>query len=197
MTVMFSIKTFDELTSVDIYHILKARSQVFVVEQNCVYQDMDELDFDCLHLVAHQNESLIGYCRIIPPAFNTKKSLSNAASQMSSIGRVLVLSEYRGNSVARQTMTQAITYCRKHYGKKVPIVISAQTYLIPFYESLGFVTEGEYYSIDLIEHVTMVLPSIKKVKPIKESTNTVTNVLTFLLLIIAIGFIVGLIYLMT
>ena len=67
MTCEFSIKTFDELTTVDLYHILKARSQVFVVEQNCPYQDMAEVDFDCLHLVAHQNEALIGYCRIIPP----------------------------------------------------------------------------------------------------------------------------------
>ena len=69
MTCEFSLKTFDELTSVDLYHILKARSQAFVVEQNCAYQDMDEVDFDCLHLIAHQNAALVGYCRIIPPEF--------------------------------------------------------------------------------------------------------------------------------
>lgn len=73
MTCEFSIKTFDELTSVDLYHIFKARSQVFVVEQNCAYQDMDEVDFDCLHLIAHQNGALVGYCRIIPPGFNRIK----------------------------------------------------------------------------------------------------------------------------
>lgn len=197
MSTEFSIKTFDELTSVDVYHILKARSQVFVVEQNCAYQDMDEVDFDCLHLVAHQNQSLVGYCRIIAPEVNTKSSLSSPASQMSSIGRVLVLSEHRGQGVARQIMMQAINYCRKHYGKKKPIVISAQAYLIAFYESLGFVIEGEHYLIDDIEHVTMVLPPLKKVTVKKEpSTGTVSTILTFLLLILAVMFVVGLIYLM-
>ena len=101
MTCEFSIKTFDELTSVDLYHILKARSQVFVVEQNCPYQDMDEVDFDCLHLVAHQNEQLIGYCRIIPPVFNTKKSAVTPSGPIPSIGRVLVLAAHRGDGCGR------------------------------------------------------------------------------------------------
>lgn len=198
MTSNFSIKKFDELTNVDVYHILKARSQVFVVEQSCPYQDMDDVDFDCLHLVAHANETLIGYCRIIPPEFNHKKSLSSPASQMSSIGRVLVLSKYRGDGVAREIMTQAITYCHKHYGKKRPIVISAQAYLIAFYQSLGFVIEGQHYLIDNIEHVTMVLPPLKKVKSKNQnSSSMVTTALTLLFIILGLLFIAGLIYLMT
>ncbi|WP_367110204.1 GNAT family N-acetyltransferase [uncultured Psychrobacter sp.] len=198
MTNEFSIKKFDDLTSVDVYHILRARAQVFVVEQNCPYQDMDELDFDCLHLIAHQNEMLVGYCRIIPPEFNTLKSLSSPANQISAIGRVLVLAPYRGSGLARQIMVQAINYCRKHYGKKRPIVISAQTYLLSFYESLGFVVEGGRYLEDGIEHVTMVLPPVKKVKVKKEnSKSTVGTILTFLLLILGLMFIAGLIYLMT
>lgn len=195
MTCEFSIKTFDELTSIDIYHILKARSQVFVVEQNCPYQDMDEVDFDCLHLVAHQNEALIGYCRIIPPTFNTKKSAVNPSGPIPSIGRVLVLAAHRGDGVARQIMLEAIKYCRKKYGKK-PIIISAQTYLLNFYQSLGFIPEGEHYLHDGIEHVIMVLPIIKKVKIKKESSGTASNILSFLLLILALLFIVGLVYLM-
>lgn len=195
MTCEFSIKTFDELTSIDIYHILKARSQVFVVEQNCPYQDMDEVDFDCLHLVAHQNEALIGYCRIIPPTFNTKKSAVNPSGPIPSIGRVLVLAAHRGDGVARQIMLEAIKYCRKKYGKK-PIIISAQAYLLNFYESLGFIPEGEYYLHDGIEHVIMVLPIIKKVKIKKESSGAASNILSFLLLILALLFIVGLVYLM-
>lgn len=195
MTCEFSIKTFDELTSIDIYHILKARSQVFVVEQNCPYQDMDEVDFDCLHLVAHRNEALIGYCRIIPPAFNTKKSSVNPSGPIPSIGRVLVLAEHRGDGVARQMMLEAIKYCRKKYGKK-PIIISAQTYLLNFYQSLGFIAEGEHYLEDGIEHVIMVLPVVKKVKVIKESSGMVSTILSFLLLLLALLFIVGLVYLM-
>lgn len=198
MTSEFSIKEFDDLTSVDVYHILKARSEVFVVEQNCPYQDMDEVDFDCLHLVAHENEMLTAYCRIIPPRFNTLKSLSTPANQMPAIGRVLVLAPYRGEGLARQIMTQAIAYCRKHYGKKAPIVISAQTYLLSFYESLGFVVEGDRYFEDGIEHVTMVLPPLKKVKIKQGKTgNTIGRILVILLLILGLLFIAGLIYLMT
>ncbi len=211
MTSEFSIKTFDELTTVDLYHILKARSQVFVVEQNCAYQDMDEVDFDCLHLIAHQNEALVGYCRIIPPEFNhmtsnlsvmnpaAKRSsqLSFKPSPMPAIGRVLVLEEHRGRDIARQIMTQAIKYCRKKYGKK-PIIISAQTYLLHFYESLGFVPEGEFYLEDGIEHVKMVLHVLKKVKAKNPSSggSGVATILNFLLLVLSLLFIAGLVYLM-
>ncbi|MEN2750905.1 GNAT family N-acetyltransferase [Psychrobacter sp. FBL11] len=202
MTCEFSIKTFDELTSVDLYHILKARSQVFVVEQHCAYQDMDEVDFDCLHLIAHKDEALVGYCRIIGPKFNPKKSLENSAHSMPAIGRVLVLSDHRGYGLARQIMTHAIKYCRKKYGKK-PIIISAQTYLLSFYESLGFVTEGAVYLEDNIEHITMVLPILKKGKAKSqksagsESSGFVIKLLSFLLLVLSLLFIAGLIYLMT
>ncbi|WLP93320.1 GNAT family N-acetyltransferase [Psychrobacter sp. M13] len=205
MSTQFSIKTFDELTSIDIYHILKARSQVFVVEQNCAYQDMDEVDFDCLHLVAHSNEALVGYCRILPPDINTMRSNLSVADGsvsgpiMPAIGRVLVLQQYRGQGLARQIMMQAIAYCHKKYGKKNPIIISAQTYLINFYQSLGFVPEGEYYQMDGIEHVKMILGVAKKVKVKKEplGSSGVATTLNILLLILGIAFIAGLIYLMT
>lgn len=207
MTPEFSLKTFDELTSVDLYHILKARSQVFVVEQNCAYQDMDELDFDCLHLIAHQNESLVGYCRIIPPEFNTLRSnlsladpaLKTNHTTMPAIGRVLVLSQYRGDGLARQMMIEAIAHCRKKYGKKRPIIISAQAYLLNFYESLGFVPEGDHYLEDNIEHVKMVLYVVKKTKVKKERANTASTtskILSVLLFIMAALFVLGLLYLM-
>ncbi len=201
MSTQFSIKTFDELTSVDIYHILKARSEVFVVEQNCAYQDMDEVDFDCLHLVAHSNEALVGYCRIIPPEYNRLKPnllSTSAANPMPAIGRVLVLKAHRGQGLAHLIMTESIKYCRKKYGKK-PIIIAAQTYLINFYQSLGFVPEGEFYLEDGIEHVKMILQVLKKVKVKKEHSGSsgVATVLNLILLILGIAFIAGLIYLMT
>lgn len=204
MSCKFSIKTFDELTSVDVYQILKARAQVFIVEQNCAYQDMDDVDFDCLHLIAHQDEKLIGYCRIIPPEFNTLRSnlvsdnrATSANSAMSAIGRVLVLPDYRGQGLARQIMLEAISYCRKKYGKKRPIIISAQTYLLRFYESLGFVPEGEPYLHDNIEHIKMVLAVSKKVKVKQQGdSSSATKILGGLLFILAALFILGLLYLM-
>lgn len=207
MSTQFSIKTFDELTSVDVYQILKARAQVFVVEQNCAYQDMDDVDFDCLHLIAHEDEKLVGYCRIIPPQFNTLRSnlsvqtsINQAKSSnnaMSAIGRVLVLSDYRGQGLARQIMMEAIRFCRKKYGKKRPIIISAQAYLLRFYESLGFVPEGDIYLHDNIEHIKMVLSVPKKVKAKKEGAPApATKILGGLLFILAALFILGLLYLM-
>lgn len=195
----FSIKPFDELTNVDIYHILKARSQVFVVEQHCAYQDMDEVDFDCLHLVAHKEGVLIGYCRIIPPEFNNltpKTAEYHNSKPMPSIGRVLVMPEHRRSGLARQMMSQAIKYCRKKFGKR-PIIISAQTYLIQFYESLGFVANGERYLEDGIEHDTMILnPSKKlKIKSTGSELSIMNKLLYGLLLILASLFLIGVIYL--
>ncbi|WP_230661654.1 GNAT family N-acetyltransferase [Psychrobacter sp. I-STPA10] len=199
MAYKLSIKTFDELTNVDLYHILRARSQVFVVEQNCAYQDIDEVDFDCLHLVAHQNEMLIGYCRIIAPEFSTlmPKTIGvYGAKPMPSIGRVLVMPEYRGTGLARKMMKQAIKYCHKHY-RKIPIIISAQTYLTQFYQSLGFVIDGMPYLEDGIEHVTMILdPNQKKKGKTISVAATTTKLLYGLLVLLAAVFIIGLLYLM-
>ena len=173
MSCKFSIKTFDDLTRVDLYHILKARSQVFVVEQQCPYQDIDDLDFDCLHLVAHQDERLVGYCRIIPAKYNTIKTDHDVP--MAAIGRVLVLPAFRGAAIAQKIMNEAIKYCRKKYGKK-PIVIAAQTYLMDFYQSLGFEPASERYMEDNIEHIVMVL-QLKKPKVKKEGETSVTSVI--------------------
>ena len=200
----FSIKPFDELTNVDIYHILKARSQVFVVEQHCAYQDMDEVDFDCLHLVAHKEGVLIGYCRIIPPEFtrlrpktlDADSPIMAKTSVMPSIGRVLVMPEHRHSGLARQMMMQAIQYCKKQY-RKAPIIISAQTYLVNFYESLGFVADGMPYFEDGIEHITMILSFEKKTNPLALGANTtiVNKLLYGILLLLASLFLIGLIYL--
>jgi ElaA protein len=107
---------------------------------------------------------------------------------------VLVLPAHRGDGLARQIMTQAIKYCRKKYGKK-PIVISAQTYLIHFYQSLGFITNSEFYIEDGLEHVTMILHPVKKVKATTQDSYVTTS-LNILLLVLGILFIVGLVYLM-
>ncbi len=196
MSQNFAIKPFDNLTNVDVYHILSARSRVFVVEQHCAYQDIDGLDFDCLHLIAHQNEALIGYCRIIPPSVSPTHAGFNSenAKSVCRIGRVLVLPEHRGNGLSRQIMQQAIQYCRTHY-KKQPIQIAAQTYLTAFYASLGFEIVGNAYDEDGIEHIDMVLDHTKTSKS-KLAALAVPNYLAIVTLLLALAFIAGLVYLM-
>ena len=193
MTVKYTIKGFDELSAIDIYYILQARSQVFVVEQHCVYQDIDELDFDCLHLVAHMDKTLVGYCRIIPPAVG-----GNGTNPNPRIGRVLVLPDNRHQGVAREMMTRAIKYCHNKYGKK-PIQIAAQTYLIHFYQSLGFESLGQPYDEDGLEHIDMILNVTKRNSipvPAIAKEVTVKGVLSNLLLFLVAIAIIGLLYLL-
>lgn len=200
MSISYSIKKFDELSPVDLYYILQARSQVFVVEQQCAYQDIDEIDFDCLHLVAHKDKSLIGYCRIIPPGVG----ISAAAPPVSPdtptpgcrIGRVLVLPEHRGDGLAREIMTRAIKHCRSKYGKRT-IGISAQTYLIHFYQSLGFESVGQPYLEDGLEHINMVLktPKRKGLLPSTKETSVQSILTNAVLFIVAVG-IIGMLYLL-
>lgn len=152
----WQLQPFAQLTGYQLYNIIQAREQVFVRDQNCSYVDADGVDFEAIHLSAYQNlvdgqdhqPQLLAYCRIIPPTA-TEDGYPH-------IGRVLVLSDYRGHGLARQLMLRAIEYCHRQFAKQ-PIHISAQTYLIAFYESLGFICEGEVYSIDSIEHMHMVL----------------------------------------
>ena len=114
---------------------------------------------------------------------------------MPAIGRVLVLPQYRGNGLAREIMTQAIKYCHKKYGKKIPIAIAAQTYLINFYQSLGFVANSDFYLADGLEHVNMVLYPVKKVKAPTQSSGS-SKILNFILLMLAVLFLIGVVYLM-
>lgn len=195
MSVSFPIKKFDELSPIDVYYILQARAQVFVVEQHCAYQDIDDLDLDALHLVAHKDKMLIGYCRIIPPGVAESATIT-APHPNCRIGRVLVLPEHRGSGLARQIMTRAIKHCRSKYGKG-PIDIAAQTYLIDFYQSLGFKAVGEPYFEDGLEHIDMVLlePKRKVALPAVGNISAKSVLINLLLLIIAIT-IIGMLYLL-
>lgn len=163
-TVLWQLSAFAELTGYQVYHIIQAREQVFVKDQNCSYVDADGVDFAALHLCAYQQHAanssssnanlelqLLAYCRIIPPTVT--------ADGFPHIGRVLVLADYRGHGLARQLMLKAIDYCHNQFCNQ-PIHISAQTYLIEFYQTLGFVCIGDVYSNDSIEHVNMVLAAL-------------------------------------
>lgn len=138
---------FSELNTLQLYKILRLRSEIFVVEQNCVYQDMDGLDTTCFHFCGWQNDKLIAYTRLIPRGI----SYADAAS----IGRVVVSSLARGKNVGRQLMQLSIGNCERLFGA-VDIKISAQFYLKKFYESLGFLQISEIYLEDGIEHIGMI-----------------------------------------
>lgn len=146
MKINWTLKIFPELTVDELYRILQLRSEVFVVEQNCVFQDMDNKDQKCHHLMGWAGEDLAAYVRIVPPGVSYKEP---------SIGRVVSSPKYRGRGAGRQLMETAISETLQLHGNQ-PIRIGAQLYLKQFYNSLGFEAEGEIYMEDGIEHIEMV-----------------------------------------
>lgn len=142
-----STKTFDELTLMELYRILKLRNEVFIVEQHCPYQDCDDLDQVSLHLQMIDQDHLLAYARIVPPA---------KAYPEPSIGRVITRSDTRGKGLGKRIMELAIDQCRSEYPGK-PIRIMAQCYLSKFYKGFGFVDQGEEFLEDGLPHIEMVL----------------------------------------
>lgn len=139
-------KTFEELTKEELYQILRLRSAVFVVEQNCVYQDLDNKDWKAIHLIGVEHGEIVAYIRILKPG-----DYFDAAA----IGRVVVNPAQRKRGYARLLMEAALEEISKRFGK-TPVALSAQTYLTTFYGDLGFVTVGEAYLEDGISHIRML-----------------------------------------
>ncbi|HEV9037173.1 MAG TPA: GNAT family N-acetyltransferase [Puia sp.] len=143
----WTLKEFDQLTPHELYAVLRLRSEVFVVEQNCVFLDMDDKDQYCHHLLGWRGERLVGYSRIVPAGISYAES---------SIGRIVTSPAARRRGVGRELMVQSIDTLYSLYGK-TDIRIGAQYYLLRFYESFGFVQKGEIYLEDGIEHIEMLL----------------------------------------
>ena len=141
------LKKFDDLTSNELYALMQLRNEVFVVEQNCVYQDADNKDQPSYHLIGWQDDKLIAYTRILPPGV--------AYTEEPSIGRVVTSPSARGSGIGRELMEKSIEELYKLFGKK-SIKIGAQLYLLKFYTSLGFQQTSSIYLEDNIEHVEMV-----------------------------------------
>jgi ElaA protein len=129
-----------------LYAILRLRSEVFVVEQNCVFLDMDNKDQHCHHLMGWRNGLLVGYSRILGAGISYVES---------SIGRIVSSPKVRGLGVGRELLTRSIDTLYTLHGKQ-PIRIGAQCYLTKFYESFGFVQKGEIYLEDGINHIEML-----------------------------------------
>lgn len=142
----FDCRKFSELTPYDLYDILHLRNEVFVVEQNCVFQDADYKDQGAWHLMGRVDGELAAYTRLLSPG--------HAYEQMS-IGRVVTSPKHRRIGIGRQLMLQSISQCYKLFGEG-PIKIGAQKYLQRFYESFGFEQQGEEYLEDGIPHIYML-----------------------------------------
>ncbi len=146
----WQLSSFDELDKNDLYALLRLRAAVFVVEQNCPYQDVDNLDQNAYHLLGKTtDDKLIAYARIIP-------SLSQQPHVY--IGRVVVHPEKRHKKWGTTLMEKAIAFCRDQMPQKT-IKISAQKHLQDFYKALGFEYRGEDYLEDDIPHCAMYYSS--------------------------------------
>lgn len=145
----FSCLPFDQLTPKELYAIMALRQEVFVVEQNCPYLDADGKDLYAWHLSGlDAGNNLLAYTRLLPEGISYEG--------YTSIGRVVSAPAARGTGAGRAVMRQSIDMCRHLFGP-LPIKIGAQTYLLRFYESLGFRSTGEEYLEDGIPHTKMVL----------------------------------------
>jgi ElaA protein len=145
MKIQWKIKSFESLSVNELYDILRLRSEIFVVEQNCVYLDLDGKDKLALHLLGEFEGKIVGYSRL----FKAGISFDN-----SSIGRVVVDANFRDRKWGHDLMREAIAGIKNHFGES-KITIGAQLYLKKFYESHGFIQTSEMYLEDGIPHIEM------------------------------------------
>ena len=137
------IKPFKELTLHELYSFLKLRVEIFVVEQNCPYPELDGADEKAIHLYIKEDDGVIAYLRIIPSKTGTAR-----------IGRVVTKIEHRGKGLSSQLMKRAMEYIREHYPEDT-MILSAQEHLQDYYGSFGFKPVSEVYLEDGIPHVDM------------------------------------------
>lgn len=147
MTLTWTGKPFADLTLTELYDVLQLRTEVFIVEQNCAFQDIDGQDAPAYHLLGKTPEGQLGaYARLFA---------AGQSYEQVSIGRVVVAPSLRRYGLGQELMRQAIAHCEQLFGAQ-PIKIGAQQYLTKFYQGFGFVQQGEMYLEDGIPHIYMV-----------------------------------------
>jgi ElaA protein len=146
--ITWKCKYFSDLSNWELYKILQLRNEIFVVEQNCVYQDCDGKDLNAYHYMGWQDDELVAYSRL----FENGIIYTDAAS----IGRVITAQSMRRQNAGRQLMHHSINEIYRLFGK-VSIRVEAQFYLKNFYQSFGFIQTSEVYLEDGIEHISMSL----------------------------------------
>jgi len=139
-----SIKAFSELSSIELYEIMRLRSAIFVLEQRSLYQDLDYLDLQAIHFRLLEKNQVIAYARILP----------SVAKQQVNFGRVLTRPSHRGLGVGKKLLHDLLWYLEDNYAGW-PIEINAQFYLKKFYQDYGFVVQGESFDLDGIVHIKM------------------------------------------
>jgi len=142
----FECVPFHQLSPRQLYAIIHLRNEVFVVEQQCIFQDADYKDQDAHHLMAWNNDQLTGYTRLLPPGLTYAEM---------SIGRVVTSPAWRRSGIGKKLMQESIDRCYGLFGEG-PIRIGAQQYLKAFYESFGFIQQGDGYLEDGIPHIYML-----------------------------------------
>lgn len=147
---MYILRPFSELSTTQLYDILSLRQEVFIVEQNCVYSDIDGEDHKALHLLRYDNHQLSAYLRIFLPGEKFEEA--------SSIGRIIVSKSYRGGTYGKELIRKGISVCFD-YNPNIDIHIEAQHALSDYYSAFGFQKTGSVYLWDGIEHQKMVLTS--------------------------------------
>ncbi len=144
--ISFKIKSFEELSTSELYKILRLRAEVFIIEQACIYQDIDDKDQKAFHVIGYKNNEIIAYTRI----FNMGDYFENA-----SIGRVVISEKERKYGYGHDLIKKSIQGIKEVFGTE-DIKISAQCYLNRFYQKHGFKQIGEEYLEDGIPHIAMI-----------------------------------------
>ncbi len=145
-TMNWTLKPFADLTPKELYNILQLRNEVFIVEQNCPYQDLDNKDIYAYHLMGTKENKLIAYSRLLAPGISYSES---------SIGRVVSSPAARKTGMGKELMKESIEQIQNLFHTDT-IRIGAQLYLKKFYESFGFIQQGEPYLEDNIPHIIML-----------------------------------------
>lgn len=148
----WKIYGFDELTALELYEILKLRVDVFVVEQNCPYPELDGLDQQSIHLAYRENGEILAYARLVPAGLKY---------DVPSIGRVIVRPAARGHGLARQLMRKSLDYIFTEW-HPAAVQLQGQEYLKGFYQSFGFEPISDVYDEDGIPHLDMRLEGGRK-----------------------------------
>lgn len=144
--IVWKVKNFEELSINELYELLKARQEVFIVEQTCYYLDADGYDDKALHLWAESDGKIVAYCRIFSHGIKYSES---------SIGRVLTHPESRGLGLGKSLINIALQILETRFNTR-QCRISAQDYLLEFYKDFGFEDTGKKYLEDDIPHTEMV-----------------------------------------
>jgi len=145
----------DDLTAAQLHAVFAAREAVFVVEQSCAYQELDDWDLDAEHLIAWHGQRIAAYLRVLAPSVRFAEP---------SIGRILTSTQHRGSGLGRELLRRGLAHVDAKYPRR-DVRISAQVYLERFYRSFGFVTATEPYAEDGIPHIEMLRTAAREAQP--------------------------------